>query len=63
MANLWSIADDLYMHDVCDAIDLWISACESDKLTSQLKQMALTEQDAGKRRHYESWVRNRTANR
>ena len=59
MANLWSLAGDLYLHEICDAIDLWISACNSDKLTSQLIQMAVSEQDVDKQQHYKSLIQNR----
>jgi hypothetical protein len=61
MAYLWPIADDLFMHAVCDSIDLWIWECDSDRLTSQLKRIALLEEDADKRRHYESFIENRSA--
>jgi hypothetical protein len=60
MTYLWPIADDLYMHDVCDSIDLWISDCDSARVTNQLKRIALSEEDADTRRHYESLIENRS---
>ena len=54
MAHLWSIASDRRMHDICDAVCLWIAACNSHKLISHLKLIALAERDPDKRRHYEA---------
>jgi hypothetical protein len=59
MARLWPVASGLFMHDVCDAIDLWIASCASDTLSDQLKLMAQSESDPNNRRHYEEWIQNR----
>jgi hypothetical protein len=59
MAHLWPLSGDLYLHDVCDAIDLWISHCGSPILFSQLNLIASAEPNADIRRHYEQWVQGK----
>jgi len=44
------------MHDVYNAIDLWIVDCHSDDLTNWLKQMIEIEKDTIVRRHFESLI-------
>ena len=61
MAHLWSsAAGDLFLHDECDRIDLWISHCDSPDLLSQIKLLASSENDADLRRHFEQWVQSKT---
>jgi hypothetical protein len=57
MAQLWGIAAGLFLHDICDAIDLWMGACNSPLLAAGLSSMARSEADPALRRHYEAWVR------
>jgi hypothetical protein len=59
MANLWPVANDLMMHDISDAIDLWISNCDADQLTQQLKAIARSEGSANRRQHYEQVIQKR----
>jgi hypothetical protein len=57
MAHLWPIANDLLMHDVCDAIDLWISNQKSQALIDRLRLVVNSEQDSDVRHHHESsWL-------
>jgi hypothetical protein len=59
MASLWRIAGKIVgMHDVADAIDLWIQDCKSNELKVRLKLLSLSEDDAITRRHYEQWIKN-----
>lgn len=60
MAHLWSIADDLYMRDISDSIDLRIADCDSGRLTSQLKSMVASENDEDVKRHFESLIQLRS---
>ena len=55
MVHLLPIASGLMMHDVFDAIGLWISDCKSEKLTEYLKLMARSSDDPDMKRHYE-WL-------
>jgi hypothetical protein len=57
MAHLWAVANALKMHDVCDAIDLWISSCRSPELRQHLQMLAGSQGDANLRRHYEELAR------
>jgi hypothetical protein len=59
MTSLWPIAGDLFMHHIWDAIDLYVWHCDSERLTSHLKRIAKTEEDAGQRRHLESLIQER----
>jgi hypothetical protein len=59
MCDLWGIANDRFMHDVCDSIDLWIHDCDSDDLTRHLKTMAQSAGKPGNRRHFEELLRKR----
>lgn len=57
MAHLWLVANALKMHDVCDAIDLWISSCRSPELKQHLQMLAGSQSVAHLRRHYEELAR------
>jgi hypothetical protein len=58
MAHLWGQAgEQTGEHDVCDAIDLWIAACNAPELQKHLKRMAETERDADYRKHIETWIK------
>jgi hypothetical protein len=52
MADLWPIASEAYMHDVCDSIDLWIADRPSPSLISKLKELADTHHNAAVRNHW-----------
>jgi hypothetical protein len=56
MAHLWPIAGRLYMHDVCDAIDLWIWKYNSPELASHLRLIASLEKDQFIQQHFQSWI-------
>jgi hypothetical protein len=53
MAHLYQIADALFMHDVCNAIDLWVADCNSPELKLHLRKLVSYEKDDDLRRHYE----------
>ena len=59
MATLWLPASDLRLHDVCDAIDLWIANGMSEELRRQLLPIAESESNAGSRKHLEQLLQNR----
>ena len=50
MVYLWPFADESLMHDICDAIDLWIAQSESIELKQQLGQIKGVRESAGKSR-------------
>ena len=57
MAHLWPLAaGGLFLHEVCDAIDLWIQGCDSPELARQIKLIAASEADPDTRRHYQQWL-------
>jgi hypothetical protein len=58
MATLWPAASRLHLHDVCDAIDLWIANGMSDELKQQLLRVAESERDHGGRKHLEQMLRH-----
>lgn len=53
MISLWPVASDLMMHDVCDAIDLWIDANRSPVVIDHLGRVAAGEIDPDLKRHLE----------
>jgi hypothetical protein len=58
MARLWPVADRLRLHDICDAIDLWIAETKDPRLLHYLEDFARNEPDAALRRHYRGWCTN-----
>ena len=60
MATLWPVAGRLLLHDVCDAIDLWIVNQMSDDLRHRLQQMMESEHDEGSRSHLQGLLQNRS---
>ena len=52
ICNLFSIASDHYMHDVCDAIDLWISNGMTPRLSSYLQELAQIQDDQDVGSHF-----------
>jgi hypothetical protein len=60
MASLWPIAAAVVgMHDICDAIDLWIDDCNSERLNTQLEFLARSVGDGRIRKHYDEWIENK----
>lgn len=60
MAELWGRASDTTMHEVCDAIDLWLHDSDSVELYRHLRKLASSELDPDKRRHFEQLVEMRS---
>jgi hypothetical protein len=58
MSDLWGFASDERMHDTCDAIDLWLSNAHSVELRLHLKELASSESDPNKRRHFNDLAGN-----
>jgi hypothetical protein len=56
MARLWPVAGHLRLHEVCDAIDLWIVEAADSRVVEYLKVIAVNENNVALRRHYEGWV-------
>jgi hypothetical protein len=57
MSQLYMIADDLYMHHICNAIDMWIYEDRSPELKRQLGLNAPSGVDEDMKRHYDEWIR------
>lgn len=60
MAMLWPIAGRLLLHNVCDAIDLWIVNQLSDDLRRHLRQMMESERNESSRSHLQRLLQNRS---
>jgi len=58
MAYLWGIASEQMMHDVCDAIALWMTSEPSAQLRAYLEALLSSTQDPDTRRHIEGWLSN-----
>jgi hypothetical protein len=58
MATLWPAASRLHLHDVCDAIDLWIVNGMVDELRRQLLRMVESERNDASRRHVQQLLRS-----
>ena len=56
MSQLYNFADNLYMHDVCDSIDIWIYQHHSLELGTLLKKNFPSDIDDDMKRHYQGWV-------
>jgi hypothetical protein len=53
MAHLWSPAsNEIGMHDVCDAIDLWLTSHQRPELTPHLTYLADTSDEEAVRKHF-----------
>ena len=52
MLSLWPTASDLMMHDVCDAIGLWIWHNRTPAVIEYLKAVAAAEVDPDLKRHW-----------
>lgn len=52
MADLWPIAADAYMHDVCDSINLWIDDHRSPIVIEKLKELSTHHPIDTIRRHW-----------
>jgi hypothetical protein len=58
MAALWPTANRLRLHEISDAIDLWVADSNSDELRQQIQCIAKSEQDEGSRKHLGQMLRN-----
>jgi hypothetical protein len=56
MTALWPLADELFMHDVCDSIDLWIAHNPSPVLLEYLRSLSANEPDADLKRHWDGLI-------
>ena len=59
MVALWPMANQLRLHEVSDAIDLWVASGQLDELRPHIQRIAESERDEGSRRHLEDMIRNR----
>lgn len=58
MTALWLIASELFMHDVCDSIDLWIVNNQSTALLEHLRRLSASESEATLKRHWDGLISN-----
>jgi hypothetical protein len=56
MIKLYAIADPLFMHDICDAIELWLTEQGSAELAGMIKSLADAEQDELLKRRMLEWA-------
>jgi hypothetical protein len=56
MAQLYNFADDLYMHDVCNSIDIWIYKNHTPDLQRHLQLNQPSNMDEAMKRHYDGWI-------
>ena len=56
MSQLYRGADDLYMHDVCNSIDIWIFKNHTPDLKRHLQLNPPSSMDEAMKRHYEEWI-------
>lgn len=56
MTHLYRSANELYAHDVCDAIELWMEHCKSDELRQRLTPLVMREEDQNIRKHFTAWL-------
>jgi hypothetical protein len=56
MANLYESAGDLYMHDICNSIDIWIYKNHTPELGARLKLNTPPFSDDAMKRHYNEWI-------
>ena len=57
MIALWPRASHLMLHQVCDAIDLWICNNRSSKIIEYMRELILSESDPEIRCHIEGLLR------
>ncbi len=56
MTALWPIASELFMHDVCDGVDLWIVNNRSPVVLDHLKKLSASESNPDLKRHWDGLV-------
>jgi len=56
MVKLYAIADSLFMQDVCDAIELWLTEQGSSELAAIIRSLGDKEQDELLKRRMLEWV-------
>lgn len=60
MVHLSLHAAGLYMHHVCDAVDLWVYHTRFPELIAYLQWLASIEEDEDMKEYYEGWVHELT---
>lgn len=58
MTALWPVASELFMHDICDGIDLWIVNNQSTALLKHLERLSASELEASLKRHWDDLISN-----
>jgi len=61
MVKLYAIADSLFMQDVCDAIELWLTEQGSSELAAIIRSLGDKEQDELLKRRMLKWVDGMTS--
>ena len=56
MAYLWSIAGELYMHHICDSIDLWMWHNMSVAVKPHLQLLIGNVKEERLKKHYTLWL-------
>jgi hypothetical protein len=56
MCELWGPADDELLHHVCDSIDLWIQAHQTDDVVRHIRAMDFQTTDPDIRRHFHELI-------
>lgn len=59
MCQLWSIANDRFMHETCNSIDLWVTDCDESDFVFQLRKFAESEPDLNVREHFRHLLENK----
>jgi hypothetical protein len=57
MSHLYSPADDLYMHDVCDSINIWIVKNHNEEMRHLLLSNPPPNMDDDMQHFHQEWVR------
>jgi hypothetical protein len=58
MAELYWPASDAFLHEVCDAIDLWFDASKDPALAKALRAEAARAGDTRRKRRLEDWAKD-----
>ncbi len=62
MAVLWPYANDAFLHDICDSIDLWLVNSEIDDLDVFLQTVVSAHRDTSVREHFQQVLELRRSN-
>jgi hypothetical protein len=60
MIDLYEPASEVFNHDVCDAIDIWLSTSDHQEILDYLKSKLDENTDIGN--HYVGWIEQITHN-